>query len=103
ESLTGKPPCSGRAGRLRDHHQSTPVPLDEFDPPLQDLIAWVPAKDPGARPRHGMSFGSELEARAAAAYGPSWEDEGRRELAGREAELLPLLAGGAGGGVAGGA
>jgi hypothetical protein len=100
ESLTGKPPFSGRAGRLRDHHESTPVPLDEFDPPLRDLIAWGLAKDPAARPRNAMSFVSELEARAAAAYGPYWEDEGRRELAEREAELLPLLEGGAGGGSA---
>ena len=100
ESLTGKPPFSGRAGRLRDHHESTPVPLDEFDPPLQDLIAWGLAKDPAARPGNAMSFVSELEARAAAAYGPDWEDEGRRELAEREAELLPLLEGGAGGGSA---
>ena len=100
ESLTGKPPFSGRAGRLRDHHESTPVPLDEFDPPLQDLIAWGLAKDPAARPWNAMSFVSELEVRAAAAYGPYWEDEGRRELAEREAELLPLLEGGAGGGSA---
>ena len=100
ESLAGKPPFSGRAGRLRDHHESTPVPLDEFDPPLQDLIAWGLAKDPAARPRNAVSFVSELEARAGAAYGPYWEDEGRRELAGREAELLPLLASGAGGGSA---
>ncbi len=100
ESLTGKPPFPGRAGRLRDHHESTPVPLDEFDPPLQDLIAWGLAKDPEARPANAISFLSELEARAAAAYGPSWEDEGRRELAEREAELLPLLEGGAGGGSA---
>jgi hypothetical protein len=47
-----------------------------------------------------MSLVSELEGRAAAAYGPHWEDEGRRELAEREAELLPLLEGGAGGGSA---
>ena len=100
ESLTGKPPFSGRAGRLRDHHESTAVPLDEFDPPLQDLIASGLAKDPAARPRDAMSFVSELEARAAAAYGPHWEDEGRRELAGRETELLPLLAGKSGGGSA---
>ena len=100
EILTGKPPFSGRAGRLRDHHESTPVPLDKFDPPLQDLIAWGLAKDPAARPGNAMSFVSELDARAAAAYGPYWEDEGRRELAQREAELLPLLEGGAGGGSA---
>jgi eukaryotic-like serine/threonine-protein kinase len=100
ESLAGKPPFSGSAGRLRGHHESTPVPLDEFDPPLQDLIAWGLAKDPAARPRNAVSFVSELEARAGAAYGPYWEDEGRRELAGREAELLPLLEGGAGGGSA---
>ena len=98
ESLAGKPPFSGSAGRLRDHHESTPVPLDEFDPPLQDLIARGLAKDPAARPRNAVSFVSELEARAGAAYGPYWEDEGRRELAERGAELLPLLAGGAGGG-----
>jgi eukaryotic-like serine/threonine-protein kinase len=100
EGLAGKPPFSGRAGRLRHHHESTPVPIDEFDPPLQDLIAWGLAKDPAARPWNAMSFVSELEARATAAYGPSWEDEGRRELAEREAELLPLLAGRAGGGSA---
>jgi eukaryotic-like serine/threonine-protein kinase len=100
ESLAGKPPFSGSAGRLRDHHESTPVPLDEFDPPLQDLIARGLATDPAARPRNAVSFVSELEARAAAAYGPYWEDEGRRELAERGAELLPLLAGGAGGGSA---
>ena len=100
ESLTGKPPFSGRTGRLRDAHESAPVPLDEFDPPLRDLIAWGLAKDPEARPWNAMSLVSELDGRAAAAYGPYWEDEGRRELAEREAELLPLLAGGAGGGSA---
>ena len=100
ESLTGKPPFSGRGGRLRDHHESTPVLLEGFDPPLQDLIAWGLAKDPAARPGNAMSFVSELDARAAALYGPSWEDEGRRELAEREAGLLPLLEAKGGGGSA---
>jgi eukaryotic-like serine/threonine-protein kinase len=100
ESLTGRPPFTGRGVRLRDDHESRPVPLEEFDPPLQDLIAWGLAKDPVARPSSAMSFIAELDARAAAAYGPAWEDMGRRELAEREAAVLPLLAGAAGGGSA---
>jgi len=76
------------------------VPLDEFDPPLQELIAWGMAKDPADRPRNAMSFVNELEPRAVALYGPYWEDEGRRELAEREAELLRLLEVRGGGGSA---
>jgi serine/threonine protein kinase len=100
ETLTGEPPFPGRAGQLRRHHESTPVRLDEFAPPLRDPIAWGLAKDPAARPENAMAFVSELAARAAAAYGPHWEDEGRRELAEGEAAVLPLLAGGTGGGSA---
>ena len=99
ESLTGKPPFSGRSRRLRGQHESTPVPLDKYDPPLQDLIAWGLAKDPQARPASAMSFVSELDARAAAAYGSYWEEQGRRELAERAAGL-PLHEGGTGGGSA---
>ena len=100
ESLTGRPLFSGRGSRLRDHHESARPPLDEFDQPLQDLIGWGLAKDPAARPADAMSFVSELDAQAAVAYGPGWEDEGRRELAGRQAAVLPLLARGSGGGSA---
>jgi Protein kinase domain len=96
ESLTGKPPFSGRPGQLRHQHESAPVPLDRIDQPLQDLVAWGMAKNPADRPRNSRSFLNELGARAAA-YGPLWEDQGRRELAERAAALLPLLAGGGGG------
>jgi hypothetical protein len=96
ESVTGKPPFSARLGQLRHQHESAPVPLDQFERPLQDLIARGMAKNPADRPR-ARSFVSELEARAAAAYGPYWEDQGRRELADRATALLPLLAGGGGG------
>jgi len=97
ESLAGKPPFSGGLGRLRRQHESAPVPLAQFDPPLQDLVARGMAKNPADRPRSAMSFVGELDARAAAAYGPDWEDQGRRELAERVAAVLPLLAGGGGG------
>jgi hypothetical protein len=97
ESLTGKPPFSGRSGQLRQQHESEPVALDQFEPPLQDLIARGLAKNPADRPPSARAFLSELEARAGAAYGPFWEDQGRRELAERAAAVLPLLAGGGGG------
>jgi serine/threonine-protein kinase len=97
ESVTGKPPFPGRLRQLRRQHESAPVPLDQFDRPLQDLIAWGMAKNPADRPRSARAFVTELEARAAAAYGPYWEDQGRRELAERAAALLPLLEDGGGG------
>ena len=93
ESLTGKPPFSGGPGQLRRLHESAPVPLDQFDQPLQGLIASGMAKNPAERPQSARSFVSDLETRAAAAYGPDWEYQGRRELAKRAAALLPVLAG----------
>jgi eukaryotic-like serine/threonine-protein kinase len=90
ESLTGKPPFTGRAGRLREQHESEPVPLDQYDPPLRDLIGWGMAKYSDRRPPSAWAFAGELDARAADAYGPNWEDEGRRELAERARELLAL-------------
>ena len=98
ESVTGKPPFTGRTGQLRQHHESTPVVLDEVDPPLRDLVLWGLAKNPGDRPRSARAFVFELDARAGAAYGPSWEDEGRRKLAERAQARLPLLAAEGGGG-----
>ena len=96
ECLTGKPPFPGRSGQLRQQHESEPVALDQFEPPLQDLIARGLAKNPANR-SSARAFLSGLEARAGGAYGPYWEDQGRRELAERAAAVLPLLAGGGGG------
>ncbi len=97
ESVTGKPPFSGRPGHLQDQHESAPVPLDQVDRPLQDLVAWGMAKNPADRPRNARDFLYDVTARAAAVYGPDWEGQGRRELAERAARLLPLLARGGGG------
>ena len=96
ESLAGKPVFSGRLGQLRQEHENEPVPLEAFDPPLRDVIAWGLAKQPADRPRSARLFLTELEGRAAAAYGPQWQDQGRHELAERAAAVLPLLAGGGG-------
>ncbi len=93
ESLTGKPPFSGRPARLREQHETEPVPLDQYDPPLRDLIGWGLAKYSDRRPPSAWAFAGELDPRAADAYGPYWEDEGRRELAERAQELLALPAG----------
>lgn len=93
ESLAGTPPFSGRPARLREQHETAPVPLDQYDPPLRDLIAWGLAKYSDRRPPSAWAFAGELDARAADAYGPYWEDEGRRELADRAQELLALPAG----------
>jgi serine/threonine-protein kinase len=100
ESVTGKPPFSGRLAQLRQQHESAPLPLDQLGQPLQDLIAWGMAKNPADRPPSARAFVLELDARAAAAYGPNWEDQGRRELAERATALLPLVAAAGGGSAA---
>lgn len=94
ESLDGRPPFSGRPPALRDQHESAQVPLDPYDPPLRDLIAWGMAKYSDRRPPSAWAFAGEIDERGASAYGPAWEQEGRRELAERAAGLLGALAGG---------
>jgi serine/threonine-protein kinase len=100
ESVTGKPPFSGRLAQLRQQHESAPLPLDQLGQPLQDLIAWGMAKNPADRPPSARAFVRELDDRAASAYGPDWEVQGRRELAEGALALLPLVAGAGGGSAA---
>jgi serine/threonine-protein kinase len=100
ECLTGKTPFSGAIAQLHAQHASAAVPVALVDEPLRTLIARGMAKDPALRPADATAFATELEATAAAAYGPGWEDRGRRHLAERAAAvlllLLPRLAGTAG-------
>jgi serine/threonine-protein kinase len=91
ECLTGRPPFSGKLLELQEQHVTAPVPLERVDEPLQDLIARGMAKNPAGRPPSAIAFVSELEALAAAVYGPGWEYRGRGELAERAAAVLPLL------------
>jgi serine/threonine-protein kinase len=91
ECLTAKPPFSGNLMRLRTQHETAPVPLDGIDESLHGLIARGMAKNPLERPQSAIAFVAELEATAAAAYGPEWEERGRSHLAERVAALLPLL------------
>ena len=91
ECLTAQTPFSGKAGQLREQHQTAPVPLERIYPPLQHLIARGMAKNPLDRPQSAIAFVSELEATASGVYGPGWEERGRSQLAERAAALLPLL------------
>jgi serine/threonine protein kinase len=91
ECLTAKPPFSGKLGQLRSQHVTAPVPLDGVDESLHAFISHGMAKNPADRPQSAIAFVAELEATAAAAYGPDWEERGRSHLAERAAALLPLL------------
>jgi serine/threonine-protein kinase len=70
--------------------------------PVRGLVERGMTKDPALRPASAAMFVAELESVATAAYGPGWEQRGRRALAGLAAVLattFPLNqteAGGAG-------
>ncbi|HEX4291269.1 MAG TPA: protein kinase [Trebonia sp.] len=91
ECLTGKTPFSGKLHQLREQHVTAAVPVHRVDAPLQALIARGMAKNPAGRPPSAIAFVAELEAAAAATYGPGWEERGQHHLAERVAALLALL------------
>jgi serine/threonine-protein kinase len=101
ECLTGQTPFSGRLEHLAIQHQTAPIPVGLFDPPLQALIERGLAKDPRDRPAHAVEFVAELNEVADGAYGQEWEERGRSELGKRAAALLLLLLGGIAGAAGG--
>jgi eukaryotic-like serine/threonine-protein kinase len=94
ECLTGGPPFSGDLAGLQDHHAIGALPLDRVDAPLAPLVVRGMAKDLASRPHSANAFVSELEALAASAYGPDWEERGRSLLAVRVAALRSRSRGG---------
>ncbi|MEV6859923.1 serine/threonine-protein kinase [Streptosporangium subroseum] len=94
ECLTGTRPFRAtNIAALARQHQVTPPPVEEVPPSLQGLVERGLAKDPADRPPTAAAFLTELEAVAADAYGPEWQERGRRRLAGVAlllASLFPL-------------
>ncbi|MFI6513944.1 serine/threonine-protein kinase [Spirillospora sp. NPDC050679] len=82
ECLTGRPPFSARSqSGLAKAHREAPIPVEEVPGPLRDLIAHGLAKEPDKRPASVADFLAAVEEAAVAAYGPSWEAQGRGRLA----------------------
>lgn len=69
-------------------HLTAPIPVAEVPSSVRALVVRGMAKDPHDRPENARAFLEELEAAALSAYGPEWEQRGRRHLA----ELATLLA-----------
>lgn len=95
ECLTGQPPfrAPGDLALLRRQHESAPIPVDMAPEAVRGLLRRGLAKDPAQRPKNAAIFLRELEAVAGGAYGPEWEEEGKRKLARRAlilAALFPL-------------
>ncbi|MER5644492.1 serine/threonine-protein kinase [Streptosporangium sp. NPDC002524] len=83
ECLTGTRPFRAtNIAALARQHQATPPPVEEVPAALQGLVERGLAKHPADRPPTASAFLTELEAVAADAYGPEWQERGRRRLAG---------------------
>ncbi|WP_322760095.1 serine/threonine-protein kinase, partial [Frankia sp. Cr2] len=72
ELLTGHPPFSAPhpIALLRAHMEDAPEPIADIPPPLWDMIAWMLAKDPAARPSATESNG-ELTRLARSGFQPA--------------------------------
>ncbi|MFF4777308.1 serine/threonine-protein kinase [Microtetraspora fusca] len=92
ECLTGTRPFRAQSlPALARQHQSTPPPVEEVPQALQALIERGMAKNPADRPSSVEAFLRELETVATEAYGPAWEERGRRRLAALAGLLLPFF------------
>ncbi|MFI0452252.1 serine/threonine-protein kinase [Actinomadura sp. 6N118] len=81
ECLTGRPPFNARSqSGLAKAHREAAIPVEEVPGPLRDLIARSLAKDPAERPRTAADMLGAVEEAAVAAYGLSWEAQGRSRL-----------------------
>ncbi|WP_157610031.1 serine/threonine-protein kinase [Spirillospora albida] len=88
ECLTGRPPYTGR--NLAKQHREGPIPAEEVPGPLRTLVIEGLAKDPADRPKTAADLLGALEDAAVAAYGPSWEAQGRGRLAELSAQAAAL-------------
>ncbi|HTU77000.1 MAG TPA: protein kinase [Trebonia sp.] len=93
ECLTGRAPFSGRLEQLAEQHEAAPVPLQQIEEPMGDLIGWGMSKDPRRRPANAMEFVAELDHLARDSFGAYWEERGRSQLRERALALLALLGG----------
>ncbi|MGN9784064.1 serine/threonine-protein kinase [Nonomuraea sp. ZG12] len=92
ECLTGaRPYRAPNLAALARQHQSAPPPVEEVPGPLQGLVERGLAKHSIERPPSAEAFLTELEAIAADAYGPDWEERGRRRLASLAGLLLLMF------------
>ncbi|MEV6010752.1 protein kinase [Streptomyces sp. NPDC051976] len=91
ECLTRRKPYQGENfAELALQHLDAPIPVEQVPEAVRGLVSRGLAKNPAVRPTHAAEFVRELEVVAGTAYGPDWEERGRRALATLVA-LLPLL------------
>ncbi|MFH0180394.1 serine/threonine-protein kinase [Streptomyces cacaoi] len=89
ECVTGFRPYGGDSlAEIATRHMSSDVPAQDAPEAVRPLVLRGMAKDPAERFASADEFLGELEAVAAAGYGPDWEDRGRRALAALVVALL---------------